>query len=105
MGINIYAVTGYVGHLWEEYYDEPYTTKYLVQEAFEGADGTVQILAKVLRERLPRTLDLVRERERVVYKTDENEISEVVQSFIDFVELCEQKEEETGEPVTIVARY
>ena len=48
-----------------------------------------------------------KERERVVYKR-KGEIPDddpVIKSFADFVELCERKERETGEPVTILASY
>lgn len=97
---------GHVGYLREAYHGEPYATKYLLAEAFGSESAKAQIPAEVLRERLSHTLDLVRERERVVYhQTDEKEIEKVVQSFTDFVELCEQKEHETGEPVTIIASY
>lgn len=125
MGIDIYArwkrqtekekkaqltgfsvVHGYVGYLREAYHGEPYATKYLVREAFESGNGEAQIPATVLRERLPHTLDLVRERElRVYHETDEEQINNVVKSFTDFVELCEEKERETGKPVTIIASY
>lgn len=125
MGIDIYArwsgqsedeikaqytgfsiVHGRVGYLREAYHGEPYATEYLVREAFESKDGTARVPSKTLRERLPRTLELVRERERVVYhEEDEDEIRKVMKSFTAFVELCERKERETGAPVTIVASY
>lgn len=125
MGIDIYArwkgqtdeekkaqyvsfsiVHGHVGYLREAYHGEPYATRYLVHEAFEDPDGEVQIPAVVLRARLPRTLEIARERERVVYETtDDDDIRDVVQSFVDFVELCEAKQRETGEPVTIIASF
>ena len=125
MGIDIYArwkgqsaeehdaqctgfsvVHGHVGYLREAYHGEPYATRELVHEAFESSDHEAKIPAVVLRERLPRTLALARERERVVYHdTDEKFIHAVLQSFRDFVELCERKERETGEPVTIVASF
>ena len=123
MGIDIYAhwkgqtaeeqeaqytffsvVHGHVGYLREAYHGEPYATRYLVAEAFDA--GEAKIPAKVLRERLPQTLKLVWQRERHVYhETDTYEIVQVMNSFIAFVELCEQKEQETGEPVMIVASY
>lgn len=90
----------------ESYHGEPYATKHLVSEAFEHPDCAAQIPAAVLRERLPHTLELVEERERTVYhETSPEEIGAVQQSFADFVKLCERKEAETGEPVTIIASY
>ena len=125
MGIDIYAqwrgqskkeeqaqitgfsiVHGHVGYLREAYHGEPYATRYLVAEAFEAKDCRATIPAARMRERLPKTLALVEERERAVYNEEnEAEIAAVQQSFIDFVELCERKEAETGEPVTIFASY
>lgn len=123
MGIDIYAhwkgqtkeekdaqytgfsvIHGHVGYLREAYHGEPYATRYLVKEAFETRKA--KIPAKILWERLPQTLKLVWERQRKVYhETDEYEIFRVMQSFVAFVELCERKEQETGQPVTIVASY
>ena len=94
---------GGVGYLREAYHGEPYATKYLCAEAFRP-DGA-RIEAAVLRERLPHTLVLVEERERVIYNADPKLIEEVKQSYRDFVSLCEQKETETGEPVFIFASY
>lgn len=97
---------GRVGYLREAYHGEPYATAYLMQEAFDHPDRAAVIPAAVLRERLPRTLALVEERERTLYgKTDEEEIAHIKQSYTDFVALCEQKEQETGEPVTVIASY
>jgi hypothetical protein len=123
MGIDIYArwkgqtakekkaqitgwsvLHGHVGYLREAYHGEPYATHYLVSEAFKG--GEVKIPAAVLRERLPHTLEIARERQRTLYKeTDERDTQAILQSFIDFVELCERKETETGGPVTITASF
>jgi hypothetical protein len=125
MGIDIYArwqgmrdqernaqytgfsiLDGHVGYLREAYHGEPYATRYLCQEAFAADDGTAPIPAAVLRERLPETLTLVEQRERDVYQTrNQADIREVQQSFVEFVELCERKERETGEPCTIIASY
>lgn len=63
------------------------------------------IAAEVLRERLPKTIATAIERERSVYGNVTTEDDDVVRAFIDFVELCERKEEETGEPVRILASY
>jgi hypothetical protein len=96
--------SGCTGYLREAYHGEPYATRYLCAEAFETDNGA-QIGAAVLRERLPHTLVLAEERARSIYNSDANEIEEVKQSFRDFVALCEKKEQETGEPVRIIASY
>ena len=74
-------------------------------EAFDAENGEAQIPAATLRARLDKTLELAAERERTVYQSSEEETEEVVQSYRDFVALCEQKEDETGEPVLIIASY
>ena len=95
---------GHVGYLREAYHGTPYATTYLVAEAFEN--GQAQIPAAVLKARLPLTIKLVTEREEQLYgTTDRSEIERVIASFIDFVQLCERKEAETGEPVTILASF
>jgi hypothetical protein len=123
MGIDIYAkwtgqtakeeqaqitgfsvVHGHVGYLREAYHGEPYATRYLVSEAFESG-GEAKIPASVLRERLPKTLELVRERQTKIYQSTEEEIADAIRSFTNFVELCERKEQEAGEPVTIIASW
>jgi hypothetical protein len=48
----------------------------------------------VLRDRLPRTLELAEEMLR-----------QIRDDYTRFVEFCERKERETGEPVTIIASY
>ncbi len=125
MGIDIYAqwlgqttaeaqaqITGFdvtmgrVGYLREAYHGTPYATQYLVREAFESKTCQAKIPARVLRERLPRTLELAMQREVLVYDAQTVSVDDpAVRSFVDFVELCERKEAETGEPVTIVASY
>lgn len=125
MGIDIYAqwegqtpeeqqaqftgfsvVHGHVGYLREAYHGEPFATMFLVKEAFDSPERKARIPAAVLRERLPETLLLVRERQITVYhETDEQEIAEITKSFSDFVELCERKERETGQAVTIIASF
>ena len=97
---------GHMGYLREAYHGEPYATPSLVREAFDHPDRAVQIPAAVLRERLPHTLALAAVREQVVYhEYDLKAIRVVQQSFEDFVELCERNEQETGQPVTIVASF
>lgn len=97
------AVHGHVGYLREAYHGQPYATKFLVAEAFET--GEAEIPASILRERLPQTLELVRERERKLYDSTEEETAEIEQSFSAFVQLCEDKEKQTGRAVRIVASY
>lgn len=124
MGIDIYAlwkgqtqsqkkkqITGFsvthgdVGYLREAYRGEPYATLHLCREAF-GWKNEVKIPAKTLRERLPKALEMVEERERTVYKqTNKKEIDKIKKSFVEFVKLCERKEKQTGEPCTILASY
>src|SRR5258706_10149339 len=105
--INAFSVLhGNVGYLCEEYDGAPYAMKYLCREAFESDDRRDRISAALLRERLPFTLKLADERERTVYRqSDEAEIALVLRSYRDFVELCERKERETGEPVLIEASF
>lgn len=97
---------GHVGYLREAYHGEPYATHYLVPEAFEANAGEgVQIPAAILRERLPRTIRLAIARQRQVYGENSGIDDPVVRAFADFVELCERKEAETGEPCTISASW
>jgi hypothetical protein len=131
MGIDIYArwstqtdeevtaqVTGFsveaghVGYLREAYHGEPYATHVLVPEAFSDEmaqlypDG-VPISALQLRKRLPQTIEVARQREKAIYghEPEHPETRLVVKSFEDFVTLCEEKEDETGELCTILASY
>jgi hypothetical protein len=128
MGINIYAswpgqteadakaqITGFsiahghVGYLREAYHGEPYATHVLVPEAFDHDryPHGAPIAAAELRARLPEALRVAEERERVVYHHDRFHLHTRLtrQSFRNFVELCERKERETGEPCTISASY
>ena len=125
MGINVYArwqgqnekekkaqITGFsvrhghVGYLREAYHGEPYATRFLCREAFASGIGESQISAKVMRDRLPETLDMVDQRERRIYKQkDQAKIDLVKKSFSDFVELCEHKEKKTGVPCTITVSW
>lgn len=105
-GFSIKA--GNVGYLREAYHGDPYATRYLCAEAFlnEVPEDGVVIESSILQARLPRTLELVRERMSKVYEcTDENEIAEVQKSYIDFVDLIIKKEIETGAPVRITASW
>jgi len=123
MGIDIYAewngmsdaekkaqITGFsvenghVGYLREAYHGEPYATRVLVPESFET--GRAEIPAETLWERLGETLKTAEQRERDIYgATDINAIGRVLKSYVDFVELCARKEDETGAPCVIVASY
>lgn len=97
------AMAGNEGYLREAYHGEPYATRFLCAEAFSA--GSAKVSAATLRERLPRALALVEERERKLYQADDAEVDRAKQSYRDFVSLCERKEQETGEPVLIVASF
>lgn len=99
-GFSIYA--GDVGYLREAYHGEPYATRALVPEAFAAEGKAVEIQAATLRSRLPEVLVLVRERSRKIYH---ERAAKAVKAFVDFVELAERKEKETGHPVLIEASY
>jgi hypothetical protein len=125
MGIDIYAewdgqtedekqaqYTGYsvqhghTGYLREAYHGEPYATRILVKEAFASDEGAAHIPAKVMRARLPEVIQAAMERERVVYGNSAAQKTDpVIKSFTDFVELCEEKEKQTGKPCKIIASY
>lgn len=91
------------GYLREAYHGGPYVTHYLVAEAFASGDGTAQIMAKVLRERLPKAINIARERSRTVYNEEADD--DTLEAFADFVALAEKVEAATGKPVTIIASY
>jgi hypothetical protein len=93
-------VHGHVGYLREAYHGEPYATKVLVPEAFK--DDEAEIPAATLRERLPAVLAVVEKRHTTVYDDSPESIAEFQQSYIDFVDLAERKEAETGKPVRVV---
>ncbi len=94
---------GDTGYLREAYHGSPYATMFLCTEAFET--GRARIPAAVLQERLPHTLVLVEERARKLYQATDNEIEDEKRSFRKFVALCTEKEQETGEPVLVIASY
>ena len=99
---------GDIGYLHEMQDGELYATHVLVPEAIhaEDADG-VSIPVATLRERLPEALRVAREQQRLVYNepADSKKTEAVLQSLRDFVALCERKEQETGEPCSILAVY
>lgn len=99
------VTSGHVGYLREAYHGEPYATRFLVREAFDAPDGEAKIRACVLRERLPETIRLAKERSKIVYKIAIKDDDPVCEAFSDFVTLAERIEKETGEPVTVVASY
>ena len=89
---------GGVGYLREAYHGAPYPSHHLVREVFEGPT-VAEIPAHVLRERLPETLRLAEVRARTVYElTDPAEIEDEVKQYREFVEFCEEREAQTGEP-------
>lgn len=96
---------GHVGYLREAYHGGPYATQVLVPEAFRSQDGTACIPAKVLRERLPEAICAVITRAREIYNEEVDENNATIKSFINFVELAEKKEDELGEPCTVIASY
>ena len=103
-GFNTLA--GDKGYLREAYHGTTFATQYLVKECFdlehkeEEDNGVsyrtrVYIPAKVLRARLPKTLELVKERYKTTYKAKDDEIKKAQKSFIDFVVLAEKLEKES----------
>jgi hypothetical protein len=98
------ATAGQVGYLREAYHGGPYATRVLVPEAFER--GEAPIAAALMRRRLPAALAAAEERERTVYgETDQRKIKPILDSFRNFVKLCERKEAETGEACRIIESY
>lgn len=98
------VVAGAVGYLREAYHGGPYATEVLAPEGFQDdapEDGP-QIPAAVLRERLPTVLATAMERAKIVYKEELADDSPVLRAFVDFVELAERKEKETGEPCRVL---
>jgi len=95
---------GNLGYLREAYHGEPYATKVLAPECW-GAESEVAIPAATLRARLPAVLEVAKERAVKLYHDKEEGVKLVQQSFIDFVELAEWKEAETGKPCRVVCSY
>lgn len=96
---------GGIGYLREAYHGGPYATKKLVPEAFDAEGGECRIPAALMRERLPEVIFFAKTRGLRVYGERYHDSSPEIRSFIDFVELCERKEAETGQPVMIIASY
>jgi|SRR5579859_223911 len=66
-----------------------------------------RIPARTLRSRLEHAIELALERQSDIYGfiDEPSQVEPVLKSFRDFVSLCEAKELQTGEPVTIVVSY
>jgi len=94
---------GHVGYLREAYHGHPCATRVLVPEAFNDRGDGIEIPAAVLRERLPRVLDVVKLRSLAVYGEDAP--ADALQAFDDFVRLAEEKEAHCGRPCTVQASY
>ena len=96
---------GELGYLEEPYCDKPYPTQVLVPEAYRY--GRARIAASDLYKRLPDALDMVETRELCFGWSTEAEaaVRRVQQQYRDFVELCARKQDETGLPCLIVARF
>lgn len=104
------VVSGHVGYLREAYHGRVYATRVLAPEAFEEhpEDDDWQgapIPAAVLRERLPETIAAVKRRYRETYKEEIADDDKAIKSYVDFVELAERVERETGEPVLVYASW
>ena len=103
---------GHVGYLREAYHGEPYATQALVPEAFNETlmrafpEG-VPVSAESLRTRLPAVLEIAVQRESEIYGHDreDEDTKTVLKSFRDFVSLCEERENATGEACCIVASF
>jgi hypothetical protein len=76
------------------------------EELQRGAPHRAAISAATLRDRLPATLAAAEAQERTLYGvSDPAAIDRVLQSYRDFVALCERKERETGARCRIIASY
>lgn len=103
-GFSIRA--GKYGYLREAYHGGPYATRILIKEAFEESnDCQAEIPASTMRQRLPEVLATVIARSKIVYDEEIDVNDPTVQSFVQFVELAELKEEETGQPCIVIASY
>ena len=114
---------GKIGYLTEQYSGAPYPTTMLCKEAFrtEDPNGT-EIPAEAMRARLNDVTFLAKQKAAKFQGDPRNNSKELeisaaakevmpddstpsVRAFVDFVELAEKMEKETGSPVTIVARF
>ena len=104
MGVHIIAYSGDGDE--GEASGGTYIPPYLLSEVQDVASTEgVPLPAKVLRERLPKALEIARDRERELYDSDEERIEEVCRKITAFVEFCERVERETGEPATITTEW
>lgn len=125
------ATAGNLGYLREAYHGGPYVTRVLMPEAFYRPEWMRQIPydqwdnlpdpppderdhdehgppipAMVLRARLDAAREAFEERMAEVYPDDDDEIkAKFWKSFVDFVELAERKERETGYMCRVYASY
>lgn len=95
--------SGHLGYLREAYHGEPYATRALLPEAFASRGGEAKIKAELLSQRLPAVLKVAAERNKKLYKGANQR--GVLKAFKNFVGLAEKMEQQTGEPVTIIASY
>jgi hypothetical protein len=75
----------------------------LAKEAFHPEEGE-PIPAAVLRSRLNVAIELAKQT-MIEAGDSERQIEHAIRGYTAFVEFCEQKEKETGEPVTVIACY
>jgi hypothetical protein len=92
------TVSGHVGYLRESYSGPPMSGLVVLFPESWDDDGPVP--AATLRERLPAALEAVKER-----YADWDRVDEAVKSYVDFVDLAERKEAESGEPCTVHISY
>jgi len=102
-GFSVHS--GDVGYLREAYHGEPYATEALFQEPWDEQpeDGMV-IPNKVLKARLPMTLEACERRMRTIYKEeDSEEIERCKKAYTDFVELHGRMEKAGKHPKVMVS--
>jgi hypothetical protein len=93
-------VHGHVGYLREGGGRSPSAIKVMFPAAWSANGEPVVEPASGMRERLPTALAAVAQR----YADEPDIIHDAQKSFIDFVDLAEHKERETGEPCTVAVR-
>jgi hypothetical protein len=105
VGVQWSTDVGCIGYLLEQYHVGSYASEVLVAEAFKTEMRGVAIPAKLLRRRLPAALSIDEKRTREQARATDEDVAVIKKSFTDFVELCEEKESATGEPITFHARF
>lgn len=101
-------VAGDRGYLREAYHGGPYATEALIPKrawAEDAPEDGVPIPAAELRANLPAAVETAKRRARLLYKEDEAGQNLCAKAFIDFVELAERKEAETGQQCTVYCSY